>query len=197
MEEKQSLDSEYFKKVYDANDDPWDFETSDYEAAKYTATLAALPRQCYENALEIGCSIGVLTKLLSERCRQLLATDVSQKALDKAVERCSNLNNISFRLGSFPNDLPDDKFDLVVISEVAYYLSSTDWEFAMNRLYGKIQPKANVVLVHWLPEVHDYPQTGDQVHDRFEKYMKGKMIKIFSSRAENYRIDVWEKCGAE
>lgn len=197
MKERQSLDSEYFKKVYDAKDDPWDFESSEYEAAKYAATLAALPRQNYENALEIGCSIGVLTKLLAERCRHLLATDVSQKALDKAIERCSKLDNISFERLSFPNELPEDIYDLIMISEVAYYLSPKDWEFAMNSLSAKMQPGTNLVLVHWLPEVHDYPQTGDQVHDSFAKHMKGKMTNIFSSRAENYRIDTWEKLGTE
>lgn len=197
MKERQSLDAEYFRKVYDANDDPWNFETSEYEAAKYEATIASLPRQTYDNALEIGCSIGVLTKLLAERCTQLLATDISQKALDKAIERCSKIGNISFRRLSFPRELPDDDFDLIMVSEVAYYLSPTDWEFAMERLYTKMRTKANLVLVHWLPEVHDYPQTGDQVHDTFGQNMKGRMTNIFSSRAENYRIDVWEKGESE
>lgn len=197
MDEKQSLDSEYFKKVYDANNDPWDFETSEYEAGKYAATLAALPRSLYENALEIGCSIGVLTQLLAPGCTHLLATDVSQKALDQAADRCKNLTNVSFQRKSFPEELPDDKFDLIMISEVAYYLSSADWEQAMEKLLTISQDKTNVVLVHWLPIVHDYPQTGDEVHHTFAQYMKGKMVNVFSSRAENYRIDVWEKAAEE
>ena len=197
MEDKQSLDSEYFKKVYAANDDPWDFETSEYEAGKYAATLAAMPKRHYENALEIGCSIGVLTRFLAERCTHLLATDVSQKALDQAADRCSEFTNISFRRMSFPHEFPEDHFDLIMISEVAYYLSPADWQLAMSSLYAKLEVEGNVVLVHWLPEVHDYPQTGDQIHDSFAQFMKGKMDNVFTSRAENYRIDVWEKSAAE
>ena len=195
MDDKKTLDAEYFKKVYDANDDPWNFTTSEYEAAKYKATIAALPKESYENAFEIGCSIGVLTRLLAKKCRQLLATDISQKALDQAIDRCKDLNNITFEKLNFPDELPEEKFDLIMISEVAYYLTAGDWDFAMEHLYKKMLPGANVVLVHWLPEVHDYPQTGDQVHERFKEFMKGKMKNVFSSRAENYRIDVWEKCG--
>jgi len=193
MEQKQSLDSEYFKDVYDANDDPWNFETSEYEAAKYDATIAALPVNHYKNGLEVGCSIGVLTHRLAQRCSHLLATDVSQKALDAAATRCNDLNNISFQKLSFPKELPEDQYDLIMISEVAYYLSSADWEFAVKKLYNMMKTKANIVLVHWLPEVHDYPQTGDQVHDSFEKLMHDKLTKVFTDRAENYRIDVWEK----
>jgi SAM-dependent methyltransferase len=193
MNEKQSLDSEYFKDVYDANEDPWNFETSEYEAAKYAATISALPRKQYENVLEIGCSIGVLTQLLAKKSIYLLATDVSQKALDLAAKRCENLSNTFFKKMSFPKELPEESYDLIMISEVAYYLSAADWRFAMNSLYERLLPNGSVVLVHWLPVVHDYPQTGDEVHDSFEKVMQAKMTNVFSTRAETYRIDVWVK----
>jgi len=193
MNKKQSLNSDYFKEVYDANEDPWNFETSEYEAAKYAATIAALPKKHYENVLEIGCSIGVLTQLLAQKSTQLLATDISQKALELASRRCADLKNISFKKLNFQNELPDDQYDLIMISEVAYYLSSTDWESAIVSLFDRVKSNGNIVLVHWLPEVHDYPQTGDEVHESFEKLMQVKMTNVFSNREENYRIDVWEK----
>ncbi|WP_262152243.1 class I SAM-dependent DNA methyltransferase [Chryseobacterium foetidum] len=197
MNEKQSLDSEYFKKVYEANEDPWNFEKSEYEAKKYAATIAALPKKHYENVLEIGCSIGVLTQLLAEKSIQLLATDVSQKALDMAQKRCENLKNVSFEKMSFPQELPEDQYDLIMISEVAYYLSPEDWQSAIGILFDKLKSKGNIVLVHWLPEVHDYPQTGDEVHDTFEELMRDRMKNVFSDRAETYRIDVWARSQPE
>lgn len=193
MSEKKSLQEDYFKHVYEANEDPWNFETSAYEAAKYAATLAALPRDRYQNALEIGCSIGVLTEMLGKRCSSLLATDVSEKALQKAIDRCQNNSNITFQKMSFPDEIPSDKYDLIMVSEVAYYLSPEKWKNGMDSLYEIMVDEANLVLVHWLPEVHDYPQTGDEVHDSFANHMKNKMTNVFSSKAENYRIDVWEK----
>src|ERR1700744_4973631 len=63
-----SFDGEYFDLLYAQRSDPWDFATSPYEAAKYAATLAALPKPRYKNALELGCSIGVLTQQLAPRC---------------------------------------------------------------------------------------------------------------------------------
>lgn len=193
MENKKSLCEDYFKNVYAANEDPWNFETSPYEAEKYRSTLAALPRENYENALEIGCSIGVLSKLLAERCGHLLSTDVSEKALAKAAKRCHELTDVSFQKLSFPEEMPADNFDLIMISEVAYYLSPKDWETAVLKLFNIMKSEAHLVLVHWLPEVHDYPQTGDKVHNSFAILMKDQLKNVFSSRAENYRIDVWEK----
>lgn len=193
MNSKKTLDSAYFKGVYDANDDPWNFETSRYEAEKYAVTIASLPQKKYKKTLEIGCSIGVLTALLAQKTEHLLATDVSEKALEKAKERCKDLENVEFRLVSFPREMPNDRYDLIMISEVAYYLSPEDWENAITKLYDLMLPNGNIMLVHWLPEVHDYPQTGDEVHETFEKMMKDKLVKTFSRREENYRLDVWTK----
>lgn len=193
MEKKKSLSSEYFKDVYDANEDPWNFESSEYEAAKYAATIAALPKEKYDNVLEIGCSIGVLTRLLAQKSKFLLATDISEKALGLAAERCNDLKNVSFKMLDFQKELPHDHYDLIMVSEVAYYLSADDWKVVSGKLYELLKPNGQVVLVHWLPEVHDYPQTGDEVHQSFERSVKGKMDKIFSSKAESYRVDVWER----
>lgn len=193
MKEKKSLTADYFTAVYESSEDPWNFETSKYEAAKYGATIAALPTKKDERVLEVGCSIGVLTQLLAQRSTHLLAIDISQKALDIATRRCEHLNNVTFKKARFPKQLPTGQFNLIMISEVAYYLSEADWKSAIGFLYERLMFGGHIVLVHWLPEVLDYPQTGDQVHDLYEQLMKDNMKLIFSNRAEYYRIDVWAK----
>lgn len=193
MNQKKSLTSDYFNAIYESNEDPWDFETSAYEAEKYVSTITALPNKHYESVLEVGCSIGVLTMLLARHSTNLLAIDISQKALDIAARRCNKISNITFKKASFPKELPEHQFNLIVVSEVVYYLTETDWQSAIECLYSKLPCGGHVVLVHWLPEVHDYPQTGDQVHDTFQRLMQHKMENIFSNRTENYRIDVWGK----
>ncbi len=51
--QKQSLPRGYFDKLYGDNPDPWKFETSEYEANKYAATIAALPKQRYRSAYKL------------------------------------------------------------------------------------------------------------------------------------------------
>ena len=193
MSGKKSLDEKYFEDVYNAKDDPWDFTTSEYEAEKYAMTLRSLPRENYENVFEIGCSIGILTEKLAAKCAKILAVDVSEKALAQAWERCKNLPQIDFQKMSVPQEFADDTFDLILISEVGYYLSPEDWQTAMEKSFAQLAEKGQIVLVHWLPPVHDYPQTGDEVHDSFAEFAGDKMRKINERRTEKYRIDVWEK----
>ena len=190
---KNTLTPEYFDKVYEANDDPWNFQKSEYEAEKYRATLAALPRESYKNAFEIGCSIGILTAQLAKKCESLLAVDVSEKALEAAKKRCQNLSNVRVEKLNFQTEFPPEKFDLILISEVAYYLAPPDWERAMSKVYAHLTDNGQVMLVHWTPFVHDYPQTGDEVHDSFAKFSINKMKHLEEKRAEKYRLDVWEK----
>ncbi len=193
MSEKKSLTTAYFDDVYAAKDDPWDFTTSEYEAAKYAATLQSLPRETYANAFEIGCSIGVLTEKLARRCEKLFAVDVSEKALEKARARCENLPNVAFKKMSVPQEFPDEKFDLILISEVGYYLSENDWQTALNKIFAHLTEQAQIALIHWRPFVADYPQTGDAVHDSFAEFASGKMRRIDHELTEKYRLDVWEK----
>lgn len=188
---KKTLALEYFEQVYDASDDPWDFATSRYEAEKYAATLAALPRENYRTAFEIGCSIGVLTAQLAARCRSLLAVDVNEKALAQARERCGDLENVNLRLMQIPNEFPGENFDLIVVSEVGYYLSAEDWRAAREKIVRHLDAGGNVVLVHWTHFVPDYPQTGDAVHDSFAT--SENLKRIFAKRTNDYRLDVWEK----
>ena len=77
-EPRPTLKPEYFDALYAADPDPWNFAASPYEQAKYALTLNAMPKPRYRSALEVGCSIGVLTRLLASRCDAVLAIDAAR-----------------------------------------------------------------------------------------------------------------------
>lgn len=192
--EEKSLAPEYFETVYNASDDPWNFTTSEYEAEKYAATVAALPLERYESAFEIGCSIGVLTAQLAQKCETLLAVDVNEKAIEKARQRCENLPNVRLEKMRFPFNAPAEKtFDLIVVSEVGYYLSVADWQTAQRKIFELLKPNGTIILVHWTHFVEDYPQTGDAVHASFAEFANGKLKHLTARRTADYRLDIWEK----
>lgn len=119
----ESLPRSYFENVYRVNRDPWSFETSPYEAAKYAATVTALPRERYREGFEIGCSIGVLSERLAPKCERLLAIDTIAAVLKQAKWRCRRFPQVRLRQMHVPQEFPDQSFDLIVMSEVGYYLS--------------------------------------------------------------------------
>ena len=182
-----SLDSAYFDRLYAQKSDPWDFETSAYEAGKYARTIAALGERHFGRALEIGCSIGVLTARLAPLCDELLAVDVSDAALDAARARCREVANVRFERASIPHAFPAGPFDLIVVSEVAYYWSDADLALAIDRIAAAGRDGI-VELVHFLPAVDEYVRDGDAVHAAF--LADPRFAREHAERAERYRIDV-------
>lgn len=190
-----SLTPNYFDDVYRANDDPWNFTTSDYERAKYADTLDSLGHDHYANAFEIGTSIGVLTAQLARRCDHLLTVDASELPLKQARERLKDTPNVDIRQMTVPNEFPDGQFDLILVSEVAYYWSMDDLRKARQLMLDHLQPGGQLLLVHWTPNVHDYPLTGDEVHDEFLAGAgDGQPLRhLHGHRKETYRVDLFEK----
>lgn len=186
-----TLKPDYFDDVYAANADPWGFETKPYEQAKYADTLRSLPREHYTNVFEIGCSLGVLTAMLAPRCDRLLAVDGSEAPLVQARERCQSLPQVTLAQMQVPDQFPDAQFDLILVSEVGYYWSPDDFARAQEEILTHLLPGGQLMLVHWTPPVHDYPLTGDEVHEAF---LKTEGLKHLSGhREETYRLDVLER----
>ncbi|WP_176441922.1 SAM-dependent methyltransferase [Granulicella rosea] len=187
----ESLQPKYFQKIYQLKRDPWDFESSAYERDKYARTIQSLPRGMYDNAVEVGCSIGVLTACLAVHCRRLLGIDVSDQALTLAARRCAALPQVRFARMQVPEELPNEQFDLVVLSEVAYYWSMTDLHRVADAFAKRHRAGGHLVLVHLTEPVADYPLTGDDVHGYWLTRPEWK--SMHSSRHERFRIDVLQR----
>lgn len=191
----RTLTESYFNDVYSHNDDPWQFETSDYERHKYQATVQALPRSSYQRGFEIGCSIGVLTELLSQKCQSLLSIDTAEKPLVRARQRLSNAPHVTLQKMEVPDQFPEQQFDLVVMSEVGYYLAMPDLQRLAQKIITHLDNGGHLLLVHWTPLVHDYPLTGDQVHETFLNLCgEGQpFTHLNGQREETYRLDLFQK----
>ncbi len=179
----------YFDALYAANPDPWDFETSAYERSKYDATLAALPAPHYRSALEVGCSIGVLTERLAPRCDALLAIDLAEAALERAAARCVNQPQVSFATSQLPDAAPRGPFDLIVLSEILYYFNRTSLARVARLLAQQSASPTDLLLVHWLGPTPDYPLTGNEAVACFEASLPDATI-IHRAREPLYRLDV-------
>jgi cyclopropane fatty-acyl-phospholipid synthase-like methyltransferase len=179
---------DYFETLYAQEPDPWGFATSDYERRKYAATLEAIGGG-HGAALEIGCSIGVFTQLLAGRCVRLLAVDIAGRPLEAARLRCAGLDHVTFRRMQVPEELPEQHFDLIVLSETGYYWSPVQLDGFIAWLKRSLVPGGMLALVHWTGET-DYPLTGDAVHDRILAGTAGHLHRTRGVRGDSYRLDI-------
>lgn len=192
MRRERSIDPEYFERLFAEQGDPWQFETSPYEAAKYDETLRALPAAHYARALEVGCANGVLSRRLGERCADLLAVDVSDTALAAARARCADRPQIRFERRRLPQEAPDGPFDLILLSEVVYYWDADDVARLADWLSGAVRSGGDVLLVHWTGET-DYPQSGDAAVEGLRARLGDDVSVVRADRHERYRLDLWRR----
>jgi predicted TPR repeat methyltransferase len=183
----ESRNPEYFERMYAASPDPWDFVGSSYERAKYLATLAVLGERNFHCAFEIGCSIGFLTSMLATKCQSLLAVDVVESALVMARETCATLKHVNLQV---PLDWPEkQEFDLIICSEVLYFLSPTDIEIVAELVFESLLPGGNVLLVNYTEQI-DEPCSGDRAAEIFIKSSHNYLAVQKQVQNKNFRIDL-------
>ena len=182
-------DPAYFEALYKGDPDPWKFATSDYERDKYAATIAALPDRRFGRCFEVGCSIGVLTRHLAARCDSLLGIDVSETALAQARTRCADLPAVTLEWMAVPGSWPEGSFDLIVFSEVLYYLGIEGIHEAARKSLASLSPGGVIVLVNWHGDT-DGACTGDEAAEMFCADVSGRLRAVNAGRSDRYRVDV-------
>ena len=147
--------------------DPWGTDSRWYELRKRSLLLAALPRPTFRHGLEIGSSTGALAADLASRCQQLLVVDSSAEAVTTARARLQGIDTVRVEQLTVPREWPAPPaggFDLVVLSEVGYFLSPADLDRLVERLRTDLADDGVVVLCHWRHPIVGWPLDGAAVH---------------------------------
>ncbi len=153
-ESRSSLD-EFFKQKAD----PWGY-TSPYEQTKYEQTLELIPEGT-QNVLEVGCAEGHFSAQLAPRVGRLVSTDISPVAVKRAAERCAEYDNTSFQTLDLAKDPIPGRFDLIVCSEVLYYLRRVQrLEAVAERFAAALEPGGQLVMAHANLTVDDPDHPG-------------------------------------
>jgi Nodulation protein S (NodS) len=184
-----TLKPEYFDALYSADPDPWKFATSTYERGKYALTLNAMPKPRFRSALEVGCSIGVLTRSLALRCDFVVAIDAALAPLIEARRRCSHLPNVRFEQMFVPGEWPSGVYDFILLSEVIYYLSREDVGRLAVKVTNSLDKDGSVILVHWTGPT-DYPLSGDEAAALFIERIQPTCVVERGDRFREFRLDV-------
>lgn len=180
-----------FEARYRSDPDPWSYTSSDYERDKYDATLAACGDGPFAHALELGSSIGVFSERLAPRCQRLQTIDAAPTAVAEAKRRLAGAGQVEAILGVIPEAIPPGPFDLVVASEILYYLLPVALSATLGTLRDRMAPGARLVAVHWRPEGPERPFTAEAVHDQLRR--QPWLAPTESMPTDDYLLDVLER----
>ena len=180
-----------FEARYRKEPDPWGYETSAYERDKYAATLAACGPGPFTRALELGSSIGVFSALLAPRCDALVTIDSAPTAVASARRRLADKPNVEAILGSIPEAIPRCRYDLIVASEILYYLDGPRLRDKLRTLRDCSGSDARWVAVHWRPGGPDRPSDAAEVHARLRA--QPWLAPVGVAGTDDYELDILER----
>jgi peptidoglycan/xylan/chitin deacetylase (PgdA/CDA1 family)/2-polyprenyl-3-methyl-5-hydroxy-6-metoxy-1,4-benzoquinol methylase len=191
---------DHFETLFALRPDPWKY-TSPYEQTKYEQTLAFLPSQRPKRAIEIGCAEGHFTVQLATLVNSLLAVDISDIALRRAAERCAALPNVSFAHFDLCKDLLPGRFDLIVCSEMLYFMGEQeDLRVVAQKLADALEPGGYLLVAHANLIVDEPERTGFNWNLPFGAKVIGTTLAAIDSlqlikelRVPLYRIQLFQR----
>jgi peptidoglycan/xylan/chitin deacetylase (PgdA/CDA1 family)/ubiquinone/menaquinone biosynthesis C-methylase UbiE len=190
-------EQDFWNKQY-GTVDPWNYGST-YEQTKYLHTLELIPDKSL-NAIELGCSEGRFTEILAPRVGRLLAIDISSIALDRARARCASINNVTFRQHDISTGMVGSSYDLVVCSEILYYLRDA---VAVERFAREVRESLKqggyLLMTHANMVSDDRSETGFDFNEIGSKFIG----EVFAScldleflqelRTELYRVQLFQR----
>jgi len=181
-------------RLHEQQTDPWGTESRWYEQRKRDLVLAMLPTPQFQVALEVGCSTGALAEALAGRAARVVAVDRSVAALAAARRRFREEPRVSVLELDVPREWPQDlELDLVVVSEVGYFLSPAELDALVERIVATLAPGGVVVLCHWRHEVEGWVLGADDVHRRFEDSRLPPLSATYRDRDVEIRVHADER----
>jgi len=193
---------DHFETLFATRPDPWKYTIS-YEQTKYEQTLSLLPAKKIKRALELACAEGHFTAQLAPRVQSLIATDISQIAVDRTAQRCAQFSHIQFKQLDMAADPLPESLQLIVCSEVLYYIGG--WENLQNFAQKTVNAlerggyflTAHAHLVVDEPDRAgynwDHPFGAKGISDTFMEVENLRLLKEI--RTPLYRIQLYQKSG--
>ena len=184
----------FFDHFFDEGD-PFGFDINPEERLKFEKTLEACGEGPFGRVLELGCAVGSFTEILAPRASDVLAVDVSQAAVDQVARRLHDHPNVRAKALSIPGEFPDETFDLVVASDVLYYLSVEELQRCVAKIEAALSDGGAFVAVHYVPRMGSV-LNGDEAHDVVAahttlRHVLAERTEFGTGRA--YRVDRFEK----
>lgn len=187
----EAVPAAHFEALFERSSDPWGYDSVAYEADRFRRTVAALGDRRFGHALELGCANGALTARIAPHCDAIVATDVSRAALAAARKRLVDNPHVEFRHGSLPADLPDGRFDLILVSDMLYYLGLAGVAQMMAMLPARAGSDCRLVMTNFLGET-DCVLTGEMAAEIAIAHLPG-WSRIAADRTDLLRIDVFAR----
>lgn len=166
----------------------WDYN-SQLERERYARVLTKLEKlraPTWGSALELGCHDGVFTRLLADRCRDVLACDISPDACGRTRVRCAGLANVHVQHFDLEAGIIPGHYDLVFAMDILNYVYGRDKMLRISSRIAAAMKQAGMLVItdcRLAPYIRDawfryfVPVGGDNIVDLFAMRPEWKLVE--------------------
>jgi 2-polyprenyl-3-methyl-5-hydroxy-6-metoxy-1,4-benzoquinol methylase len=189
----RAIDIAGFEKKFRAEIDPWNYTHSKFEQFKRLTLLRACGPSKRARILELGCAIGETSRRLGRISLRLLAVDGSRTALAEAVRRTPHSGHITFRYAKLPEQMPRGQFDVIVVSELIYYLRQHQLKSLADRLISALAPGGMMVILNHRGPFDDAAVLPELAHRRLRLCLFRRLCLVRDASYRHFNILVFRK----
>jgi SAM-dependent methyltransferase len=180
-----------FEEKFGTDPDPWNTWSAHYEAVKRDALAHMIGPGRYGRALELAAGNGSNTLMVASKALRLTVTEGTSAGahlVEKAVRGRARVRVVRHDLAE---RLPGHAFDLIVISEVLYYLAPGPFLTLAREVERTLMPGGRLVLLHHGENFADRARPADTVHADFIAAI-GKVLSLQRDmRTRRWRAGAW------
>ncbi|WP_083508034.1 bifunctional PIG-L family deacetylase/class I SAM-dependent methyltransferase [Aureimonas frigidaquae] len=181
--------ADHFDRLYADGADPFGVRDRHYELEKRAASARVLARERYCRVLELGSGEAHLSRDLLAAGMAVEAIGVDRSAGVVAQAARDAPDGLSLIVGSLPDDLPQGRFDLILLPEILYYLSEAELRRLAARLPHHLTDDAQILIVSYRGPT-DTPLDGIAAADFLMASLGAVLRPVTRQDHPAYRLDL-------
>ena len=177
-----------FEAKFRDNPDPWQTFSSRYEAAKREALRHVIGPGRHGRALELAAGNGSNTAMIANAALRLDVCEGTPSGTALIRHKFGADPRISVHCTDLAEPFPASRYDLIVISEVLYYLDDTAFARLARETARTLRPGGRLVLAHHGERFPDAARDGRTSHRHFLRRLPISLRKEGAVTARRWRI---------
>jgi SAM-dependent methyltransferase len=141
-----------FTKIYAKEIDPWQIGEADSDRYNDYFDLILKNLAGTQAILDIGCGFGAFLSRFKPHFTHLTGLEISTAAIEKGKSRFPFIEFLQGSADSLEGAIADDRrFDVIILSDVIYYLSEAGRRNALHWIAGHLTKNGIAFIAGWCP----------------------------------------------
>lgn len=190
---KRPIDLAGFEARFNADPDPWNTFSARTEYLKRMAILRAAGTRRRATGLELAAGNGSNTLPLSRCVLRLDVCEGTRSGVDLILGEVGERSRIRVHHLVLPGRFPRQRYDLIVIAELLYYMPSADLLRMARDVSRSLAPGGRLILAHHHQAFADARAPGLEAERRFLAAISPPLQSSRCARTGRWQVSAWDR----